>query len=122
MINISIPTELVIAIVSIILLTIIGFLIKYYVFPSLDIVGVSMQPTLIDGERKHSRRFFKGFDEPKIGKIYVYHDPTGKLVIKRLAMIQGDLCYFVGDNSSMSYDSRYYGFINKKHIVAVLME
>ena len=122
MINISIPTELIIIVVSVVLIVIICFLIRHYVFPNLDIVGNSMYPTLLDGERKHSRRFFKRFDEPKIGRIYVYHDPTGKLVIKRLKMIKDDLCYFVGDNPSMSYDSRYYGFINKNRIVALLME
>lgn len=122
MININIPVELIAIVVSIVVLIVTCFLIRHYVFPNLDIVGNSMYPTLLDGERKHSRRFFKRFDEPKIGRIYVYRDPTGKLVIKRLKMIKDDLCYFVGDNPSMSYDSRYYGFINKNRIVALLME
>lgn len=122
MINLQIPIEFLILFVAVLILIILVIAVRYYVFPNLDIVGNSMYPTLLDGEKKHSRRFFNKFDTPKIGRIYVYRDPTGKLVIKRLKMIKGDLCYFVGDNPSMSYDSRYYGFINRKHIVALLME
>lgn len=122
MINLQIPLECLIVFVVVLVLIILAIITKYYLFPNLDIVGNSMYPTLLDGEKKHSRRFFNKFDTPKIGRIYVYRDPTGKLVIKRLKMIKDDLCYFVGDNSAMSYDSRYYGFVNRKHIVALLME
>ena len=122
MINLQIPLEFLILFVVVLILIILVIAVRYYVVPNLDIVGNSMYPTLLDGEKKHSRRFFNKFDTPKIGRIYVYRDPTGKLVIKRLKMIKDDLCYFVGDNPSMSYDSRYYGFINRKHIVALLME
>lgn len=122
MINLQIPIEFLILFIVVLILIILAIAVRYYVFPNLDIVGNSMYPTLLDGEKKHSRRFFNKFDTPKIGRIYVYRDPTGKLVIKRLKMIKDDLCYFVGDNHSMSYDSRYYGFINRKHIVALLME
>ena len=122
MINLQIPLECLIVFVVVLILIILAIITKYYLFPNLDIVGNSMYPTLLDGEKKHSRRFFNTFDTPKIGRIYVYRDPTGKLVIKRLKMIKDDLCYFVGDNPSMSYDSRYYGFINRKNIVALLME
>jgi signal peptidase I len=122
MINLQIPLEFLILFVVVLILIILVIAVRYYMFPNLDIVGNSMYPTLLDGEKKHSRRFFNKFDTPKIGRIYVYRDPTGKLVIKRLKMIKDDLCYFVGDNPSMSYDSRYYGFINRKHIVALLME
>ena len=122
MINLQIPLECLIVFVVVLILIILAIITKYYVFPNLDIVGNSMYPTLLDGEKNHSRRFFNTFDTPKIGRIYVYRDSTGKLVIKRLKMIKDDLCYFVGDNPSMSYDSRYYGFINRKNIVALLME
>lgn len=122
MINLQIPLECLIVFVVVLILIMLTIITKSYLFPNLDIVGNSMYPTLLDGEKKHSRRFFNKFDTPKIGRIYVYRDPTGKLVIKRLKMIKDDLCYFVGDNPSMSYDSRYYGFINRKHIVALLME
>ena len=122
MINLQIPLECLIVFVVVLILIMLAIITKYYLFPNLDIVGNSMYSTLLDWEKKHSRRFFNKFDTPKIGRIYVYRDPTGKLVIKRLKMIKDDLCYFVGDNPSMSYDSRYYGFINRKHIVALLME
>lgn len=114
--------EYIIALVIIICVIGLFFVIKNYMFPKLDIVGSSMYPTLIDGERKKSRRFFNRFESPKIGRIYVYRDPTNKLVIKRLKMVYNDLCYFVGDNPTVSYDCRYYGFIDKKRIVALLME
>ena len=122
MINLQIPLECLIVFVVVLVLIILAIVTKYYLFPNLDIVGNSMYPTLLDGEKKHSRRFFNRFESPKIGRIYVYRDPTNKLVIKRLKMVHNDLCYFVGDNPTMSYDCRYYGFIDKKRIVALLME
>ena len=73
------------------------------------------------------------YSELKAGDIIIFqHD--GKLLVKRIAAVEGDVverngiqitvpedCYYVlGDNTENSYDSRYWEnlFVNKEDIVA----
>lgn len=93
-------------------------------FPIVQICGYSMFPTLSDGEFYMSRRVFRK-SKCKVGKIYVYRPPyeseEEKFVIKRLAYIKDGKYYFLGDNADDSYDSRYYGYVSSKNVVAQLL-
>lgn len=48
--------------------------------------------------------------------VIVSHDGLEK--IKRIEKQQGDLIYLLGDNPSASTDSRDFGWVQAKHIVA----
>ena len=98
--------------------------ILLYLFPVIQICGYSMFPTLIDKEFYFGRRIFRK-DKCKVGKIYVYRPPYDsdeeKFVIKRLAEVKNGKYYFLGDNPDDSYDSRYYGYVDSKNVVAQLL-
>jgi len=85
------------------------------------VVGDSMLPTLKNGQivlcKKVSRR-----DYLVNGQIYVYHEPTNSRawVVKRLSYqycAKGKY-YFIGDNTFNSRDSRNYGLVDRKFIIA----
>ena len=89
-----------------------------------------MFPTLLDGEIFLGRRVFRK-TKCKCGEIYVYKPPYDsneeKFVIKRLSKIKKDKSgrlkyYFLGDNSSDSYDSRYYGYVDSSRVVAHIVK
>lgn len=94
-------------------------------FPLVQICGYSMFPTLSDGEFYLSRRVFRK-QKCKVGKIYVYKPPYAsdkeRFVIKRLAHIQDGKYFFLGDNADDSYDSRYYGYVDSKNVIAELIK
>lgn len=103
---------------------ILAILILLFFFPVIQICGYSMFPTLIDKETYIGIRVFRK-DRCKIGRIYVYRPPYDseeeKFVIKRLTDIKDGKYYFLGDNSDDSYDSRYYGYVDSKNVVAQLL-
>lgn len=81
--------------------------------------GCSMLPTLKDGKSYLANTVFS----IEIGGIYMYPNPnTGDYVVKRLHEYNPDtgMCYFLGDNSPSSIDSRHYGLINKDSIIVRL--
>lgn len=95
-----------------------------YMHPVCLVCGLSMYPTFDDGSIILTERV----DNLEIeeGEVYVFKRPTsdGKTirVIKRVHDIKFEdgkmLCYILGDNPSMSYDSREYGYINSEEVVA----
>ena len=98
--------------------------VLYFFFPLVQICGYSMFPTLTDGEFYISKRVLRK-TKCKIGKIYVYKPPydngVEKFVIKRLAYIKDGKYFFLGDNAKDSYDSRYYGYVDSKNVVAQII-
>lgn len=102
-----------------------------YLFPVVKICGDSMHPTLKNGEYYLGRRVFRK-SKCKVGRIYVFKPPYEedrgeRFVIKRLYGIDypkggTPKCYFLGDNTEESYDSRHYGFVSCKDIVAVIKD
>lgn len=95
-----------------------------YMHPICLVCGLSMYPTFDDGSIILTERV----DNLEIekGEVYVFKRPTsdGKTlnVIKRVHDIKFEdgkmLCYILGDNPPMSYDSRKYGYINSEEVVA----
>ena len=120
--------EVLIILVSIIIVVLpLAFLLAFTVlffFPVVQICGYSMFPTLNDQEIYFGRRIFNK-SKCKVGKIYVYRPPyeseEEKFVIKRLADIKDGKYFFLGDNPNDSYDSRYYGYVDSKNVVAQLL-
>ena len=92
----------------------------FYVFPFIRVVGDSMFPTYIDGQLLPSMRVAR-FVPLYDGRVYVFRSPDGKTVIKRLAYHDKRKCYFLGDNATVSYDSRAYGYVDRRNIVAVVL-
>ena len=95
----------------------------YYMFPLAEVVGTSMVPTYNHGDIVLCQRF-KIFQRLELGKVYVFVSPCEslKLAVKRLNKISSKgNCYFLGDNSSNSYDSRNYGYVSQKSIIAKVL-
>ena len=99
----------------------------YYVFTHTSLVlmfltvsGRSMFPTLTEGDKLTSVRSY--LCKLYVGDIVVakpyYEGCSNRLVIKRIAKREGDYFYLLGDNPDESYDSRNYGWVSKKEIVA----
>ena len=102
------------------------YTIVFLLFPTLEIDGNSMYPTFDDGEKTRCSRIFSR-KNLQVGDVYVYTrraEDTGKkyLVVKRLQNIgtyEGTTyCFFLGDNLDNSLDSRHYGWIKSKQIIA----
>ena len=106
------------------------FIVLYYLFPLVQVVGNSMHPTYKDTEIiMGTRLYFKS--RLKKGDVIVYHSPDGRIVIKRIFKVMKDKVvlnktlfnrvetyyYCVGDNSEYSHDSRNYGYIDSKKLV-----
>lgn len=112
------------AVVFTIFSTVTGFLL--YMFPIIKVCGDSMHPTYFDGDVCISRRLiFPNRHKFLCNDVYVYHPPTDEQrhVLKRLSFITvTDRLYFLGDNSTVSFDSRSYGAVNKKRVVAKVIK
>ena len=104
--------------------TFISFLLIFlYWFPITIVHGDSMEPTYHDGQKLFSRRITR-FDNLKSGEVYAFWSPEepNKLLIKRLhEVFEKNYCYFLGDNSEVSFDSRYFGLVHRSKIVAKII-
>jgi phage repressor protein C with HTH and peptisase S24 domain len=87
------------------------------VFTVAQVEGESMYPCLHHGQYVILSRLFK----LKVGNIYVFKAPNGKIAVKRLIYLQDSKCFFEGDNKANSMDSRYYGFVDAENIIARLL-
>ncbi len=109
------------------------FFLLQFVFLVGYVPSASMEPTLQQGSYVLGIRFY---GELEVGDIVIFeHD--GKLLVKRIAAVGGDViehagqelhvpngCYYMlGDNSANSYDSRYWDdpFIPESSIAAKLL-
>lgn len=110
----------------IISIIVIVFLKAY--FPTIIVKGYSMYPTYLPEQVLCSRRITR-FEKLQIGEVYVFYDPKekDKVLIKRLScVIKADLsrteyCYFLGDNSKDSRDSREFGYVPRNKIIAIII-
>lgn len=112
------------------LLIIILLVALLYLFPIICVEGDSMSPTLKSGSKYIGRRIFAK-DKCKIGHIYVFNPPhkveeEGAFVVKRLVDVlytdKTTWYYFEGDNKEVSFDSRYYGYVDCREVIAELID
>ena len=78
-----------------------------------QVTGDSMAPTLLDGQLVIGRQ---PHDLKRGDVVIVSHNGLEK--IKRIENQQGDLIYLLGDNADASTDSRTFGWVEAKCIVA----
>ena len=107
----------------------------HLVFQSVRVEGISMEPTLLNGQYLVMNKMAYKFSEPRDGDIILLHSPVGnQTLVKRLVGTPGDLVnlpgcrtcpirlgpdqYFVaGDNRPQSLDSRRFGPVNRDVIL-----
>jgi signal peptidase I len=138
--------------------------ISHYVFQSVQVVGVSMSPTLHDAGHYFLNRWAYHSRDPQHSDVVVIKDPTdGKFAVKRVIAGPGELVYFkngqlyingrklnepylsrgtatytcqksneeviicgtdqyfvLGDNRNNSFDSRFYGPVQRQNILGVI--
>lgn len=59
---------------------------------------------------------------PKTGDVIILNHPVLRIpLLKRILKINKDLIWIEGDNKERSYDSRDFGWINKKEIQGKVM-
>jgi nickel-type superoxide dismutase maturation protease len=78
----------------------------------LEIVGESMRPTLEAGDRLLVLRFVP----PRVGDLVALPDPrrADRMMVKRVAAVEGATVTVLGDNSRASTDSRHFGPVARR--------
>mgnify|MGYP001597905152 FL=1 len=75
-----------------------------------------MEPTIVSGQTVLVSKIPFLFLKPKIGDIIAFKK-ANKVLIKRIAKINGEKYFVKGDNKKDSFDSAKFGWIDKKEIV-----
>lgn len=91
-------------------------------FRPIEVKGISMQPTLYDGQFLILNTLDKDI---KIGDIVVIEPLVcagGTYIIKRVTDIEDNKVFVEGDNKDHSLDSRTFGWINKDSIMGVIIQ
>ena len=97
------------------------FAAAYMFFWPARVDGNSMAPTLQHGDQVITSRFLANFGTLNVGDI-VLVQVEDRTVIKRIADILDDGTYFVlGDNLLTSVDSRHFGPVENRHILAKII-
>lgn len=81
-----------------------------------------MYPTIQDGEKL----LISQHKKPEVGDIVSVHvnrqfGHKCEYVVKRVAAIEDDKMYLLGDNAEISYDSRYYGYVPMQMLDGVVV-
>lgn len=71
---------------------VIAMLVQAFLFKPFTVHQVSMQPTLIEGDRILINRLIYHFRDPKSGDVIVFHSPVTKEedLVKRVVAVAGD--------------------------------
>jgi len=81
------------------------------------VVGLSMAPTLKPGQIVFGYGFYKKLDPGTV--VIVLHEGVEK--IKRIARIEHDKVFLLGDNSAVSTDSRDFGALPMSSVKAKVL-
>lgn len=117
-----------VCIITSVLVVVFVILCVNFYFPRITVYGNSMYPTYIDGQKLRAKRITR-FEKLQIGAVYVFYAPDDedKALIKRLVYIHKsnyshiEYCYFLGDNAIESRDSRKFGYVSRKNIIAKVL-
>lgn len=74
-----------------------------------------MNPTFNAGDKILVNNLSYFLSKPRIGDVVVLK--REKYIIKRIAKVENNKFYIIGDNKKESTDSRSFGWVNKKEIV-----
>lgn len=91
-------------------------------FRPIEVKGISMQPTLYDGQFLILNTLDK---DVEIGDIVVVEPLVcagGTYIIKRVTNIEDNKVFVEGDNKDHSLDSRTFGWIRKDAIMGVIIQ
>ena len=78
------------------------------------VVGSSMSPKLLPGNLVVATGIFNRINA---GEVCIFYE-GGKEKIKRVERVMKDQIFFIGDNLSQSSDSRQFGWIDVREVVA----
>lgn len=116
---------LLICVLTLVLIAFIAVVLDKTLFPLVSVVGNSMYPTYKDGEIIFSTRLFNRH-HLKRGDVVTFnsYNVSGerRIVIKRVSEVDEKKgVYCLGDNPSVSYDSRFYGYVPFENIVTKII-
>ena len=114
--------KVILFIVALVLLLCVLLFYTPFILMFLTVNGRSMLPTFVEGDNLWSVRSY--LCKIRVGDVVVAkpYKCNNKLVIKRVHSIKNGYYYLLGDNADESYDSRNYGWVSKKEIVAKVMK
>lgn len=83
------------------------------------VVDRSMEPIYQPGDFVLVNRWAYHWSEPRSGDTVVLHDPEQpeRLLLKRIARVNGNHYFVEGDNKTQSRDSWQFGWLGKKRIL-----
>ena len=87
-----------------------------FVLATRVIVGRSMTPGLIPGDRVVVDRWTYRHRRPRVGEVALLRGPDGTPMVKRVASLSGDGIWVEGDNEPVSRDSRHFGRISDRAV------
>lgn len=73
------------------------FLARTFLFSAILVDGISMEPTLHDGDRMFVNKISYRLSEPKRQDIIVFHSPAGRDFVKRIIGVPGDTVRYEND-------------------------
>jgi signal peptidase I len=111
-----------------------AIILKLFLFDLMIAEGHSMEPAIKSGtllvinrmnyglRLPWQRGFLIQWSAPKPGDVVVFYTPSGAIAVKRCEAIteKGDFIA-LGDNRSLSYDSRSYGPVPADHIIGKVL-
>lgn len=79
-----------------------------------------MEPTLKNGQVVWVNHWYYLINKIRVGDIAAY-EFQGKLLIKRIKEVKREKVFFLGDNSNDSFDSRQFGYVDKKEVLGKVL-
>jgi signal peptidase I len=101
----------------------IAMLVQFFVVKPFTIHQVSMEPTIVDGERVLVNRFIYHFRDPKVGEVVVFHSPArGEDLVKRVVGVAGDRVEVKDGALYVNGERRIEPYLNEQTIQGVFLE